>query len=216
MDIFSVFGPVIKSFWWVIPLLIVLSIIKTAWFKGKLGEFFVNTINKIWLPSDKYHCLKNITLPTKDDSTTQIDHVIISTFGVFVIETKNMTGWIFGTKNEANWVQKLHKKSFKFQNPLRQNYRHVKAVEDITGIPIEHIHSVVSFMGQAKIKTEVPANVTQGTDYIKYIRSFDTPVLTEEQVGFAVNQIQSHRLKNGFSTNRQHVRNLKERHQQPR
>lgn len=51
-----------------------------------------------------------------------------SRFGIFAIETKNMQGWIFGSKRQAEWTQKIYKRTFKFQNPLRQNYKHTKAL----------------------------------------------------------------------------------------
>lgn len=69
-----------------------------------------------------------MTLDTPD-GTTQIDHVFLSPFGVFVLETKNMRGWIFGSENQAQWTQQIFKQRFKFQNPTRQNYKHLKALE---------------------------------------------------------------------------------------
>ena len=62
----------------------------------------------------------NVILPGRD-GTTQIDHVVVSIYGLFVIETKNMDGWIFGSAEQRTWRQQFFKKKFKFQNPLRQN-----------------------------------------------------------------------------------------------
>ena len=59
------------------------------------------------------------------DGTTQIDHVIVSPYGIFVIETKNMQGWIFGNAYHDNWTQTIYRHKSQFQNPLRQNYRHL-------------------------------------------------------------------------------------------
>ncbi len=80
--------------WFVIPILIILAIFKTAWFKGVFGEFLVNLMAKLRLDKNTYHVIKNVTLPT-DDGSTQIDHIIVSVYGIFVVETKNMKGWIF-------------------------------------------------------------------------------------------------------------------------
>lgn len=55
---------------------------------------------------------------------------VVSPYGVFVIETRNMDGWIFGSEKQPVWTQKFPRKSFRFQNPLRQNYKHVKAIEN--------------------------------------------------------------------------------------
>lgn len=68
-----------------------------------LGEFLVNFLLTKFLPKEHYTLIKNITLPT-DDGTTQIDHILVSEFGLFVIETKNMKGWIFGNANQKLWT----------------------------------------------------------------------------------------------------------------
>ena len=93
------FGPFISSFWWLIPLFITVAILKTPFIKGVIGEFQVNLAAKFFLDKHIYTLFKNVTLPT-EDGTTQIDHVIVSRYGVFVIETKNMKGWIFGSPNK--------------------------------------------------------------------------------------------------------------------
>jgi len=97
-------------------------IFRTPWFKGWFGELQVNLAARLLLDKNTYHLIKNVTIPT-DDGTTQIDHIIVSPYGVFVVETKNVSGWIFGKERDAQWTQKLHgNHSQKFQNPLRQNY----------------------------------------------------------------------------------------------
>ena len=87
-----------------LPVIILVFVISTPWFKGVFGEFQVNLILKR-LPRDEYHLIKNVTLPTAD-GTTQIDHIVVSKFGVFVVETKNMKGWIFGSAGQTQWTQK--------------------------------------------------------------------------------------------------------------
>lgn len=74
-----------------------------------------------------------MTLPTPD-GTTQVDHVIVSRFGVFVIETKNHKGWVFGEERSRKWAQVIYRNKYQFLNPLRQNYKHLKAVQEVTGL----------------------------------------------------------------------------------
>jgi hypothetical protein len=209
MDYSPIVNEVLKL-WWVIPILLFISIFRTPWFKGVLGEALVKCTARLRLPDDIYHQLHNVTLPTPD-GTTQIDHIFVSRFGIFVVETKNMNGWIFGGENQAQWTQKVFKKSFKFQNPLRQNYKHVKALEAALNVPTEVIHSVVVFSGESTFKSPMPANVTTGRGYITYIKSFSEPVLSELQVQRAVSQIESGRLEATRETHRQHVQQLKTR-----
>ena len=84
-------------FWFLIPFVVLIAVLKSPWFKGVIGEFIVNVSAKLMLDKNEYHLIKNVTLPT-EDGTTQIDHIIASVYGVFVVETKNMKGWIFGAK----------------------------------------------------------------------------------------------------------------------
>jgi restriction system protein len=122
-----------------------------------------------------------------------------------------MKGWIFGGEDEAQWTQKIFKKFFKFQNPLRQNYKHVKALELALDVPPETIRSVVVFAGKSTFKSPMPANVIRGGGYVTYIKSFCEPVLSESEVQRVVSQIQSGRLEPSRETHRQHVQLLKAR-----
>ena len=122
-----------------------------------------------------------------------------------------MKGWIFGAENQAQWTQQIFKVKNKFQNPLRQNYKHVKTLEASLGIPPEGIISVVAFMGESKFKTKMPKNVTHGIGYVRYIKSFKTTILSQEQVDSVVAQIQSGRLEPSRATDKDHVKQLKSR-----
>lgn len=210
MDYSPIVSEALKALWWLIPLTLVIGFFQSPWFKGMLGEALVKLAAKLRLPADTYHRLHNVTLPTPD-GTTQIDHVFVSRFGVFVVETKNMKGWIFGGENQAQWTQKIFKKSFRFQNPLRQNYKHVKALEVALNISPEVIHSVVVFAGESKFKSPMPANITRGLGCITHIRSFRQLVLSESEVLRVVSQIQASRLEPSQQTHRQHVQQLKAR-----
>jgi restriction system protein len=102
------FSPLVSDYWWLIFLFIFVLFLKSPFMKGVLGEFLVNLAAKFFLDKNIYQLFKNVTLPT-EDGTTQIDHVIVSRYGVFVIETKNMKGWIFGSPQQKNWTQKIYR-----------------------------------------------------------------------------------------------------------
>src|SRR5699024_1222496 len=210
MDFSPIVSEALKMLWWVLPVIIILTVFKTPWFKGLAGETVVKLVAKLRLPADTYYPIHNITLPTPD-GTTQIDHVFVSRFGIFVVETKNMKCWIFGAEHQAQWTQKIYKKSFRFQNPLRQNYKHVKALESLLGVSADTIHSVIVFTGESTFKTPMPVNVRRGMGYISYIKSFRTPVFSEREVQSIVAHIQSGRLELSRVTSRRHVQQLQAR-----
>ena len=182
--------------------------------KGMMGEFAVQVGAALSLPSSIYRHYHDVTLPTVD-GTTQIDHVFVSAFGVFVVETKTKGGWIFGNERDREWTQVFPGgQKYKFQNPLRQNHKHVKAIEEALaeiGLPRGVVQSVVIFMGEAELKREMPKNVTVGLGGTRYIQSFKARVLSERQVAEICTAIETGRLTPSWGTNRQHAQNLRQR-----
>lgn len=181
-----------------------------AMFKGFIGETLGSIAHKIMLDKGIYRELNNVTIPTQD-GTTQIDHIIVSRYGIFVIEAKNMNGWIFGNEKSAEWTQSFSGGKFKFQNPLRQNYRHTKCLSDFLGIEHSKLHSVVMFWGESTFKTPMPENVLD-KGYSSYIKSKTEVLFSDEEVDQIVSAILTGKLPRTWSTHRQHVTSLKERH----
>ena len=210
MDLTPIIAQVWSTFSSFIPLILLISLLKSPWAKGHIGALLVRLFAHLQLDKQIYRRLHNVTLNTPD-GTTQIDHVFLSPYGIFVLETKNMGGWIFGSEKQAQWAQRLYKRTFKFQNPLRQNYKHLKALEATLGVNPEHLHSVITFVGGSTFKTEVPANVTQGIGFIRYIKSFQQTVFSEAEVDAMLHALQTGRRAPTLATHREHVQNLKRR-----
>lgn len=198
---------------WFVPLVFVAALVfrlALPRIKGAFGEFFIRQAARFGLPSDTYQPVHDVILPT-DHGTTQIDHIFVSRFGVFVVETKNMKGWILGRERERQWTQKLYRKAYRFQNPLRQNYKHIKTLEALLDIPAESIHSVIAFLGDNKFKTRMPANVTRGTGFIRHIKSFQQPALSDADVQTAIERLTAERRPANARTRKAHIQHLKSR-----
>ncbi|NOQ93406.1 MAG: nuclease [Methylophaga sp.] len=209
MDFTPILNQLYGVLWYLVPFFLIITLLKSAWFKGVFGEFLVNLNAKLFLDKEQYHLIKNVTLPTENGST-QIDHIIVSRYGIFVVETKNMKGWIFGSPNQKTWTQKIYKYSSKFQNPLHQNYKHTKTLESLLALNEDHIFSVIVFVGDSTFNTEMPENVTYGTGYIRYIKSKTLPVLTELDVKRITQKIEAGRFPPSFKTNRDHGKHVKQ------
>lgn len=194
--------------WYIFPLIIVALFFKTPFFKGFIGEVIINIASTLFLDKNKYHLIKNVTFPT-EDGTTQIDHIIVSKYGIFVVETKNMKGWIFGGERQAMWTQQIYKHKTKFQNPLHQNYKHVKTLENALKIEPEKIISVIVFVGDAQLKTSMPPNVNYPRGYINFIKSKNEILLSEDEVKEAIRVIEYGRFERSLKTNREHVKHVK-------
>ena len=164
--------------------------------KGDVGEAKVALWSLLTLPPPTYARFNDVTLRVRDGTTTQIDHVFVSKFGVFVVETKNMSGRIYGAARDRQWTQVFPSCEYPFQNPLRQNHRHVKAVEELLGRQLSagSVRSVVAFVGDAQLMSGMPANVTTGRGWARHVRSFGQPVLSADQVRGACAAISSARL----------------------
>lgn len=200
----------LKPFLWLIPVFMVAGFLKSSTGKGLVGEWLVMLVARFRLDKETYHRFHNVTLPTVD-GTTQIDHVLVSKYGIFVVETKNMKGWIFGSERDSQWTQSIYKHKSKFQNPLRQNLKHTKALEAALDVPADKVHSIITFVGDATLKTEMPANVTRGAGFIDYVKRFQQRVFTDAEVAGLVARLQTGRLKPGLATHVVHVQNLRAR-----
>ncbi|EMI7298451.1 nuclease-related domain-containing protein [Vibrio harveyi] len=208
MNIFEAFLNVLAQVWYLVPLLLIVSVCKSRWLKGAFGEFLVNRLLSK-LPESDYTLIKDVTLPTSD-GTTQVDHIVVSKYGIFVVETKNMKGWIFGSARQKQWTQKIYRHSSKFQNPLHQNYKHIKALETLLGCSEEHLHSVIVFIGDSTFKTEMPPNVTYARGSIRYILHFNEVVFSDKDYARLTESINQIKLKRGVITDLKHRKHVKE------
>ncbi|MDD5493536.1 MAG: NERD domain-containing protein [Dehalococcoidia bacterium] len=201
-------SPLLNAYWWVFPLLFLLAFLKTPFIKGIVGELQVNLAAKFFLDKHIYMLFKNVTLPT-EDGTTQIDHVIVSWYGVFVIETKNIKGWIFGSPQQKTWTQKIYRHTNIFQNPLHQNYKHTQTLQAALELAPDKVFSVVIFVGDSTFKTAMPDNVVYAGGYIRFIKSKMQPILSDGEVLDIGTRIQSGRLKPSIRTHIDHVKHVK-------
>lgn len=181
-----------------------------SFIKGWFGEVQGSVAHSLFLDTSVYHSIDNVTIPAAN-GTTQIDHVIVSRFGIFVIEDKNMKGKIYGDERSRQWTQFIFGQKYRFQNPLHQNYRHTRVLSDFLGIDHQKLHSVVMFWGDAELKTPMPPNVlTRG--YATYIKSKQVLIFSDEEVSQLIETLKTGMLPRTWATRKSHIASLKERH----
>ena len=200
---------------WFIVLALSLAILKaflnSPTIKGKMGESAVRSRLGKDLDQKIYIPFHDLIIPA-GSGTTQIDHIYVSVFGIFVVETKNYTGWIFGSEKQARWTQVVYKEKHYFQNPLRQNYAHIKALAALLNLPDSKFHSLAVFLGDCEFKTEMPPNVCRLRSAAEYIESFQTALLDEGQIQAAVAVLSSDEYRADKEKLREHTVRLRERH----
>jgi hypothetical protein len=177
--------------------------------KGWLGEVQCTLAKKLFLNSAVYFDVNNVTIPTSN-GTTQIDHIIVSQHGIFVVETKNIEGWIFGDAKSPAWTQSLFGKKFKFQNPLHQNYRHIKTLSEFLSIEEDKFHSLVMFTSDCTFKNELPSNV-MNHGYIPYIKSKTQVLFSASEVQEIISAIKTGMKPKTWATKREHIAGLTNR-----
>jgi len=188
-------------------ILCILSKIFYPKFRGFMGEFWVkNELNK--LPKDKYKILNNIMIED-DYGTHQIDHIVISNYGIFVIEMKNFYGLITGNENNEYWIQHFGKKKFKFKNPIYQNYGHIKSLENLLKLNNDYFIPIVCFYNQAKLRVKSNNIITQLDFLVKTIKS-SCNIEYNLDINNIANTILSSNITNK-SKRKKHINNIKEK-----
>ncbi|MBQ6653515.1 MAG: NERD domain-containing protein [Prevotella sp.] len=190
--------------------------------KGKRGEERVHNI-LLQLP-DEYFILDDIVLPT-DKGTTQIDHIVVSKYGIFAIETKNYRGDIYGDDSRQKWTQIIvtevnyAKKWWKtytyvtknqFYNPVKQALGHVYRIkENLKPWPRLKIIPIIVFTGNVNLeKVESRNHVIYEFDLISTILSYRTAYLSDNDVQNIANCLAKNDIRD-FIDNKTHVRNVR-------
>lgn len=172
------------------------------------GEALVSHALQAHFVGPNYHLMNHITL-NLNHRTTQVDHILVSRFGVFVIETKDYKGWIFADARWATWTQVLFKHKFTFQNPLIQNSHHLQAVHGLLEfLPPSAVKSVVVFTGDAELKTQVPQGVLHVSELVDYLRDQTVEVMSLNRMQFCVGRLETARLAISSKTDVEHVQTL--------
>jgi predicted RNA-binding Zn-ribbon protein involved in translation (DUF1610 family) len=170
-----------KSFWYILPMIIFFSILNAFLpkIKGYLGEKDVsNRLSKLNLSN--YKIINNLMLQV-GNKTTQIDHIVVSNYGIFVIETKNYKGWIMGTEFDEYWKKIIYKRKEKLYNPIKQNYGHIMALKEVLKDfkDLNYI-SIVVFTTKSDLKVTTTTDVIYTTKLLKTIKNYNNNTIPDE------------------------------------
>ena len=186
----------------IILIIILAAYLKKPETRGKRGENKVKWVIGETIENEQY--VINDFILSNNGSTSQIDHVVINPRGVFVIETKNYSGDIYGSENQREWTQVLAygKVKNKVYNPIKQNATHVYNVKKIIGnLPV---HSLIVFVQNNTY--HIDANNVIPLSDLKRILCSGAPVLTVNQMKKAYNLLLA--SKTEIST-QEHVKNIR-------
>jgi hypothetical protein len=210
-----------------IIILIVVLFVYLAWYnsakqKGKRGEIRVSAI--LSQLSDEYTILNDLVFRT-EKGTTQIDHLVVSKYGIFTIETKNYRGEIYGDDNRKEWTQLIvtevtyAKKWWKtytyvtknrFYNPVKQSVGHAFRIKELLSVfPHVKIVPIVVFTGDAILSyVESKNHVVYEENLLDVIDGYKTTYLTDNDVQAVLAILTGNNIRETVS-DRQHVKNLR-------
>lgn len=176
--------------------------------KGKIGEKVVaGKLER--LPKDQYRILNNVMIPTPQGSS-QIDHLVVSIYGLFVIETKNYNGWIYGSEHTEYWTQNIFGNKYQLYNPILQNAGHVRALRRILQkyepLPI---FPIVAFSGKADIRVKVEESyVVYWSQIRKVIKRYNEKRLSWAKVNAICKTIETAQIESNRENNKQHLKDI--------
>lgn len=184
---------VFLHFVWVIPLIVLIAYVGSPRFRGTIGETRVRRLLSAMLQKNQYTVLNDLTIPS-GGGTAHIDHLVVSQFGIFVIETEYRRGTISGTEFQDRWKQLRFGRFTRFDNPVHRNFLHIQALERLLQLPESCFHSIVVFTGQRGFKGTMPGKVIPVEKLIPYIRKCQQKKLTPEKASTALKQLDELRL----------------------
>ena len=170
---------------------------------GNIGELTISSV--LGSLPDYYHVVDNVLIQTKKGST-QLDHVVVSPFGIFVIETKNHKGMIFGDCQGRVWTQVLPGRGrFRLYSPVLQNSGHLMHLSNKTKIPMQLMQGVIVFTNPDANLANVNCPFCFNIDQLYgYITSFNRVILNPAQINNILKRI-DHVNSDGYLNRQKHI-----------
>lgn len=173
--------------------------------RGYFGEFWIK-VELSKLPRRDYKVINNLTI-NNGQRTVQIDHLVISKYGIFVLEMKNYYGLILGNEYSEQWTQVLGRKKFPFYSPIRQNYGHIKSLENVLNISESNFISIIVFSNQSRLKVKASnTHVVYLDNILKIIKKYDQVKINDIELIY--NKIMSLNIKDKKII-KQHLKDIK-------
>lgn len=175
-------------------------------FIGKVGE---NKVARILnsLPRE-YKVVNNVIIPNQR-GTSQIDHIVLSPYGIFVIETKNYSGWIFGNEQSEKWKQtfKTTQGNY-FYNPIKQNWGHIYSLSAFFQLDKWIFKSIIVFSNAAKLKIDTETPVINMSRLKRQILSYRQQIMSTDDVALIYDKIIKTNLV-GAENEKRHINAVK-------
>lgn len=189
---------------------VVIGLAVGAWWSTRLGRRQGALAAAVMRHFHRPHkIMHHVTMRTRT-GTTEIDHIIVADVGIFIIEAKHYQGLIFGTPDDSQWLQVVHRTQRRFQNPIQQNFGHVRAVRSLFQFADENFIPLVVFTGSATLKTDVGPGVIRLVELGEFLNTPRPVVFNKDQMAMIIGRIELARLDRSAGTDEQHINNVRD------
>jgi hypothetical protein len=178
---------------WIVPLALLIVYLFSPRFRGDIAETRVRRILAAGLEKNRYTILNDVILPS-GGGTTHIDHVVVSRFGIFVIESQYAQGWVSGGEFQEKWKQHRLGRITRLDNPLHRNALQVQALQNLLNIPASKLIPMVVMVGQKGFKTPMPERLLPPEKVIPFLRKKAHQRLEAEQADRVLKAIENRRV----------------------
>jgi len=179
---------------WIIPLVLLIAYLGSPRCTGTIGQTRTRRLLSTALEKNLYTVLNDFSLPA-GGGTAKLDHVVVSQFGIFVIQSIHRRGWISAGEFQDRWKQSSMGRASRFDNPVHQNILRVQVLERLLDLPRSRFHSIVVFSGQKGFKSGKPPGVVETPKLVSLIRARREKLLSPEQANGVLKTILNARLK---------------------
>lgn len=164
---------------WLFIIIVIIAVLFYKRIVGFMGELWTKEA-LFKLNKNEYKILNNIMIEI-DGITHQIDHVIVSKYGIFVIETKQYNGYITGSEYDKNWCLKAGGKKIYINNPMHQNYGHIIALSKKLNLPQDKFIPLICIPSTAKVKVKSQIPVARNYNLVGIIKSYQDKIIEEPE-----------------------------------
>ena len=164
---------------WIFIIVVIIAVLFYKQIVGFMGELWTKEA-LLKLDKKEYKILNNIMIEV-DGITHQIDHIIISKYGIFVIETKQYNGYITGSEYDKNWSLKAGNKKIYINNPMHQNYGHVIALSQKLNLPQGKFIPIICIPSTAKVNVKSKIPVARNYNLVEIIKRYQNEIIEEPE-----------------------------------
>lgn len=178
-------------------------------FKGKVGESLVsNSLRSKFFCDVDHRLIDNLIIKDEKGYTHQIDHIEIRANGIFCIETKNYSGYIFGSVNQEKWTQCLYNKKHNyFYNPIKQNTVHIENIRRVLNYKYK-VNSIIVFIKNNANNIKID-NVINLSQLPAYLNNYNDGInYSSEEMDFIFKTLVS---SHANISEEEHIKNVKSR-----